>query len=71
VVLGFLELPEDEKPPEEIWHHMERLTEWFDAVKERRRNPDMEPIGEYKGDVPLMRNEYLEEVMGGANGSSE
>jgi hypothetical protein len=68
IVLGFIELPDDERPPDNIWHHNERLKEWFEAVKERRKNPDMQPIGEYEGDGPMMRNEYLSEVMGGSNG---
>lgn len=66
-----MELPEGEKPPENIWHHMERLGEWFDAVRERRKNPDMEPIGDYQGDGPMMQNDYLKEVMeGGESGGS-
>lgn len=35
-VLGFLELPEDDAPPEEYWHSPEHLKEWFEAVKQRR-----------------------------------
>jgi len=65
-----MEMPDEERPPTNIWHHMERLTEWFEAVKERRKNPDMEPIGDYQGDGPMMRNEYLDEVMGGGSDGS-
>lgn len=37
-MLGYLERPEDEVPDEKIWHHPEKLEEWFDAVKQRREN---------------------------------
>lgn len=35
-VLGMLELPRDEVPPEHLWHHEERIEEWFAAVTQRR-----------------------------------
>jgi hypothetical protein len=62
-VLGYFELPDDERPDELFWHHSERLTEWFEAVSERRKNPDMQPIDD---DIqgPSMKNQYLEEIMG-------
>jgi len=44
VILGYAELPEAEVPDEDIWHHPERLEEWWEAVKQRRENPDMEPV---------------------------
>lgn len=31
-----LELPREDVPPERIWHHEERLGEWFEAVKQNR-----------------------------------
>lgn len=34
-VLGFLELPEDQVPPEEYWHSQEHIRDWFEAVKRR------------------------------------
>ena len=37
-MLGLFELPEEEVPPEEIWHHGERLDEWFEAVKQARKD---------------------------------
>jgi hypothetical protein len=44
-------LPTEEQPPQEIWHHQERLKEWFERIKgERERkyssNPqdDWEPV---------------------------
>jgi len=45
-----------------MWHHSERVSEWFEAVSERRKNPDMEPVEKF--DVPVMQNELLAEVMG-------
>lgn len=47
-VLGMLELPEDDQPDPSIWHHDERLREWFEALKHRRKNPgtELEPIDE-------------------------
>jgi hypothetical protein len=37
-VLGMLEAPRDDVPPEHIWHHDERLTEWYAAVEQRRKD---------------------------------
>lgn len=31
------ELTSDEIPPQNLWHHHERLEEWFSAVSERRK----------------------------------
>ena len=39
-VIGYYELSEEDRPPRNIWHHSERLEEWFAAVKERWRNPN-------------------------------
>ena len=55
-----MELPESEVPPEKIWHHPERLTEWFDAVKHRRESGH-KPIEEPE-DAPMMQNELLDEM---------
>lgn len=43
-MLGMLELPEDDAPPEEMWHHDEQLGEWFEAVKWKRQHPNEHPI---------------------------
>lgn len=51
ITLGYLELPEDEAPDESIWHHPERMEEWWEAVKERRKNPDMVPIENESADM--------------------
>lgn len=34
-VLGFLDLSEDQVPPEEYWHSHEHIEDWFKAVKQR------------------------------------
>lgn len=60
-VLGFLELPEDDVPPELIWHHDERMKEWWDEVKAKRNRP-AEPALE---DVPTTDNELAEEYRRG------
>lgn len=59
-VLGFLELPSEDQPDPSIWHHRERLDEWFAGAKQRREDRanglTMTPIGE---DEPGMTsNEY-------------
>ena len=33
-----LEMPEEDVPPEEIWHSEDRLKEWFDSIKQRRED---------------------------------
>lgn len=64
-VLSFIELPEEDVPPEEIWHHDERMAEWFVAVKERReaRSRGLEPISDVEAD--MTDNEIAEGVSGG------
>lgn len=57
-MLGFLELPEDDVPPELIWGHETRMEEWFEGVKERRANPNADPPME---EVPLSKNELAEQ----------
>lgn len=37
-VLGMLDRPADEVPPDTIWHHQERLEEWFASVEQRRKD---------------------------------
>lgn len=54
MVLGFLELPEEDVPDELIWHHDERMSEWWDAVKARRESGDSRSDHE---DVPTTENE--------------
>lgn len=56
-----LEVPEDDVPPEEIWHHEEQLTEWFKAVQWRREHPNEKPISydDDDGDNRVMVNQAL------------
>lgn len=59
VVLGFLELPEEDIPDELIWHHDERMAEHWEDVRERRKagtggSSDLE-------DVPTTENEMAEQ----------
>ncbi len=37
-VLGMFELPAEEIPPAHLWHHSERLEEWFAAIKQQRED---------------------------------
>jgi glutathione S-transferase len=63
VALGYYEMLDEERPPEEIWHHHERITRWMEEVKERRSNPDMQPVDAFDepgGDV--QRNELYDEL---------
>lgn len=57
-----MELPEDEVPDEKIWHHPERLEEWFEAIKQRREH-GFEPIPQ--DDEDMTGNELTRELMGG------
>ena len=60
-VLGYFELPSDEVPPEDIWHHPQRLEEWFEAVKQRRKT-GMQPIGDEESD--MTGNALTRELLG-------
>lgn len=57
-VLGFLELPEEDTPPELIWHNDSRMEEWWASVKERRANPGLVDV---PMDVPTTQNELAEQ----------
>lgn len=36
-----MELPNEDMPPQRIWHHNERLEEWFEGVAQRHKlGPD-------------------------------
>ena len=39
-VLSYFELSEEDQPPAHMWHHQERLDEWFAAVKQRWKHPE-------------------------------
>lgn len=65
MTLGFYEMPESDQPPEEIWHHGERLEEWFKAVKYRQEHPNMEVIEdevETIDDGTTIKNELMDEL---------
>jgi hypothetical protein len=55
-VLGFLELPEDDVPPEEFWGSEERLAEWFEGVKARHdaQAKGLMPIEDFDEDATDM-----------------
>jgi len=40
-VIGYYELSEEDRPPKNIWHFSERLEEWFEAVRERWKHPEL------------------------------
>lgn len=61
MVLGYFEMPKNEQPDENIWHHPERLEEWFEAV-ERRRESGMQPIDEGE-DTDMTQNALARELM--------
>ena len=63
VVLGYYEMPEEDQPDENIWHHPQRLEEWFAAVKQRREN-GMEPIDQGE-DTDMESNALVREMMEG------
>lgn len=60
MVLGYFELPKDEVPDENIWHHPQRIEEWFEAV-EQRRDTGMRPIEEAE-DVDMTGNALLRDL---------
>ena len=62
-VLGFMELPEDDVPPEEIWHDAQRIEEWFEAVKSRRES-GMEPVNDQADSAPMLSNEETAKLIG-------
>jgi len=61
-VLGYFELPENEIPDENNWHHSARLEEWFEAIKQRRETGH-QPIDE-ADDVDMTGNELARQMIG-------
>ena len=60
-ILGWMELPDDQQPPEAIWLHPRLLGEHFDRVRDRMaRGPGMEPVE----DMPMMQNELTSGLRG-------
>jgi hypothetical protein len=68
VVHGWLEQPEEDIPPEEIWHHSERLEEWFESVKQRREDGGSGRGHEVIEDAPMTQNDLTAEVIGESDG---
>jgi hypothetical protein len=62
-VLGWLEMGEDDQPPERIWLDVEALDAHFTAVKERYRSPSA--AGEEMESVPLDQNELTKGLRSG------
>ena len=60
-----MELPEDDVPPEEIWHSDERLKEWFDSVKQRREDKmrGFDPVPD-ADEEEMTSNTAVAELMG-------
>ena len=58
-----MELPEDEVPAADIWHHPQRMAEWNEARKAKNRAPGSEPVPgvEEKDET---RNQLVLELMG-------
>lgn len=52
-------------PDESLWGNPKRLSDWFEAVKQRRNNPGMEPITDDESSG-MMRNELADELRRGA-----
>lgn len=58
-MLGYYEAADpDEVPDENIWHHSQRLEEWFEAVKQRRET-GMQPV-EAVEDADMTSNELTQ-----------
>lgn len=60
-VLSWMELPDDQQPPESIWLNPKALNEHFERVTERIKGEGrggMEPIE----DMPMMQNELTAEL---------
>lgn len=62
-VLGFFELPDDEVPDENIWHHASRLEEWFEAIKQRRESGLQQPIDQVE-DADMTGNQLARDLLG-------
>jgi hypothetical protein len=50
VLLGVLELPDDEVPDESVYSHPEKFQDWAEHIKQKRKNPDHTPIKTYGQD---------------------
>lgn len=61
-VLGYFELPKAEVPDENIWHHPERLEEWWEAVEQRRKD-GLQPV-DSADDGDMTQNEFARGLRG-------
>jgi hypothetical protein len=57
IILGYFEGMEEDTPDESIWGHPEKLEEWFETVKERRKNPGASKNNSEWENVDLDQNE--------------
>jgi len=65
-----MELPEEDVPPEEIWHSEDRLREWFDSVRQRRDDKlrGYESVPEADEEEEMTGNTALAGLLGERNG---
>ena len=65
-VLGLLELPEEDVPPEEIWHSEDRMKEWFDAIKQRREDKarGFDPVPDADEEEDMTENAAVADLLG-------
>jgi hypothetical protein len=62
-VLGWWELPEEDQPPEQYWGDDDALKEWFEAVKQRRKDRANGDSSEPLEEVPQVSNEWARELL--------
>ena len=57
-------MPEEDIPPEEIWHSEDRMKEWFESVRQRRDDKmrGYETVPE--ADEDMTSNAAMTEVLG-------
>lgn len=63
MVLGYFELPDEDQPEPNIWHHSERLEEWFKAAKQRRED-GFESVPSADEDPSMTGNELTKQLIG-------
>lgn len=63
MVLGFFDLPEDDIPPQNLWHSETHLREWFDTVEQRHKDraQGFQPIDD---EPDMMENELARGLRG-------
>lgn len=60
MVVGFDELPSEDRPPKRIWRDGDRLEEWFKAVKRRH---EAEARGESKHIEDPVDNAFIKDLI--------